>query len=115
MTEQEEPIILIYSTFGTLAEAESCGRILVQRRLAGCVNILPSMVSIYEWEGRLDRDEEVVMIVKTRAGIAEDARRALEELHPYDTPAIITLATEGVNATYAGWLRDQTRLAAPRA
>lgn len=103
-----DAIQLIYSTFATLADAEACGRALVQRRLAGCVNILPGMVSIYEWEGTLDRDEEVVMIVKTRTGIIDETRRALAELHPYDTPAILTLPTLEVNPPYASWLREQT-------
>ncbi len=108
MTDNADPILLIYSTFATLEEAKACGQALVERRLAACVNILPGMVSVYEWQGALDSDEEVVMIVKTRAGIVEETRSALAAIHPYDTPAILTLATEDVNAPYAGWLREQT-------
>jgi periplasmic divalent cation tolerance protein len=104
----DDPIRLIYSTFGSLDAAEKAGRALVERRLAACVNILPGMVSIYEWQGALDRDEEVVMITKTRAAIVDEARRALAEIHPYETPAILTLATEHVSAPYAAWLREQT-------
>lgn len=106
---EADRIVLIYSTFGSLQDAENCGRSLVERRLAGCINILPAMISIYEWEASLARDEEVVMIVKTRAGIVEETRRVLIEMHPYQTPAVLTLSAQDVNAPYAQWLREQTR------
>ncbi|WP_436636988.1 divalent-cation tolerance protein CutA [Microbaculum sp. FT89] len=108
MADRTEPIRLIYTTFGTLEDAEHCGGALVERRLAACVNILPRMVSIYEWQGELSRDDEVVMLVKTRAGRLAAALEALAELHPYEVPAMITLAPEAVNVPYADWLRGQT-------
>lgn len=115
MTNTNDPIRLIYTTFATLADAEACGSALVERRLAACVNILPQMVSIYEWQGRLSREQEVVMIVKTRAGRLDAALAALRDLHPYETPALITLAPEDVNDPYADWLRRQTIPETPRA
>lgn len=111
MRGESDPIVLIYSTFGSLADAERCGGALVEQRLAACVNILPTMVSIYEWEGKLDRDEEVVMVVKTRAQIVEKTRRALLEIHPYEVPAILTLPTQHVTEGYDSWLREQTLVA----
>jgi len=108
MTPETDAIRLIYTTFSSTADAQRCGGALVQRGLAACVNILPGMVSIYEWEGELGRDEEVVMIVKTRAGRLDAALAALEDVHPYDTPALITLAPEAVNGPYADWLRAAT-------
>lgn len=108
MREKTDPIMLIYTTFENAVDAERCGRSLVEGRFAACVNILPGMISIYEWEGTPGRDEEVVMIVKTRAGMIDAARSELARLHPYDTPAILTLATEDVNPAYADWLRKQT-------
>lgn len=108
MSKTDDAILLLYSTFESLADAERCGRALVERRLAACVNILPAMVSIYEWRGDLGRDDEVVMLVKTRAGIVDETRGALDEMHPYDTPAILTFATTDVNPAYAEWLREQT-------
>jgi len=71
--------------------AEAAGRILVERRLAACVNILPGMTSIYCWEGALERGEEAVMIIKTRAALADDVTRAVKELHSYKTPAILVM------------------------
>ena len=62
-----ERAVIVYTTWPTSVEAEAAGRILVERRLAACVNILPGMTSIYRWQGALERGEEAVMIIKTRA------------------------------------------------
>jgi periplasmic divalent cation tolerance protein len=104
----DDPIRLIYTTFATLEDAERCSRALVERRLVACANILPEMVSIYAWKGEIGREDEVVAILKTRRGRLEDAVAALTELHPYETPVLMTLAPEDVNEDYAGWLRTQT-------
>lgn len=111
MNGGEDPIRLIYTTFASQSDAERCGGDLVERRLAGCVNILPQMVSIYEWKDTLSRENEAVMIVKTRAGRLEAALAALKDIHPYETPALIVLAPEVVDASFADWLRRQTTAA----
>jgi len=80
--------VFVYTTWPTTVEAEQCGRALVERRLAACVNILPGMISLYRWEGKLERGEETVMIVKTRASLAGAIETAVKELHSYTTPAI---------------------------
>ncbi|MEJ8574522.1 divalent-cation tolerance protein CutA [Microbaculum marinum] len=109
MIDTDDPIRLIYSTFATIEDAERCGSALVTQKLAACVNILPRMISIYEWNAALSHEEEVVMIVKTRQAVLERALTALQDLHPYDTPALIVLDTVSVNPAYADWLRAQTR------
>src|SRR5690606_13784388 len=91
-------------TWPSLVEAERAGRRFVEQRLAACVNILPGMVSHYWWEGRVERGEEVVMILKTRAALAEAVRAAVKEVHPYSTPAIVFLPVEGGDARYLGWI-----------
>ncbi len=100
--------VFVYTTYPSLAEAETTGRALVERRLAACVNILPGMVSHYRWEGRLERGEEVVMLVKTRASLAEDVRTAVRAQHPYTTPAILVLPIESVDQTYLAWVLAET-------
>lgn len=59
--------VMVYVTYPSLAQAEAAGRMAVEEKLAGCVNILPGMVSIYAWQGALERAEEVVLLAKTRA------------------------------------------------
>lgn len=105
----QDGAVFVYTTHPTLADAERIGRALVQRRLAACVNILPGMVSHYWWEGKVERGEEAVMLVKTRASLAEAVRAAVKALHPYTTPAILVLPIESVDQAYLDWLMAETR------
>ncbi len=99
-----ERVVLVYTTYPSVVEAEQAGRALVERRLCACVNILPCMVSFYWWQGKIDRGDEVVMIVKTRAGLADPVRAALKQMHSYATPAILALPVEAVDPDYHAWI-----------
>jgi periplasmic divalent cation tolerance protein len=103
-----ERAVLVYTTYPSLVEAERAGRAVVERRLAACVNILPGMVSHYWWQGTLERGEEVVMIIKTRASLAEQVGAAVKEMHSYTTPAILVLPIEHVDPAYRDWLMGET-------
>ena len=99
-----ERAVVVYTTYPSIVEAEAAGRALVERRLAACVNILPGMVSFYWWQGKIDRGDEVVMIIKTRASLAEPVRAAVKEMHSYTTPAILVLPVESVDPDYHAWI-----------
>jgi periplasmic divalent cation tolerance protein len=99
-----ERAIFVYTTYPSVVEAEAAGKALVERRLAACVNILPGMISHYAWEGAVERAEEVVMIIKTRASLAEPVRAAVKEMHSYSTPAILIIPIESVDSSYLSWL-----------
>ena len=99
-----ERAVFVYTTYPSAVEAEKAGRALIERSLAGCVNILPGMVSLYRWEGAIERGEEVVMIIKTRASLAEPVRAAVKEMHSYTTPAILVIPLESVDSSYLEWL-----------
>jgi len=103
-----ERAVLVYTTWPSIVEAERAGREIVERRLAACVNILPGMVSHYWWQGKVERAEEAVMIVKTRASLAEPVRQAVKALHAYQTPAIMVLPVESVDAAYYAWIVQET-------
>ena len=103
-----ERAILIYTTWPSATDAEAAGRALVEQRLAACVNILPAMVSLYRWEGRIERGGEAVMLIKTRASLAEAAQAAVKEMHPYDVPAIAVLKPESWDRAYLDWLIAET-------
>src|SRR5262249_59739495 len=96
--------VFVYTTWPSIVEAEKAGRALVERRLCACVNILPGMISFYWWERAIERGEEGVMIVKTRASLAQDVSVAVKEMHSYSTPAILVLPIEGVDETIFSWL-----------
>jgi periplasmic divalent cation tolerance protein len=100
--------VFVYTTYPSLVEAEKAGRVLVETGLAACVNILPEMVSIFRWKGQVERGGEVVMIIKTRASLKEQVARRVREAHPFETPAIVFLPTEGGDKDYVGWIMEET-------
>jgi periplasmic divalent cation tolerance protein len=108
-TRMMERAVFVYTTWPTTVEAEQAGRTLIERRLAACVNILPGMISQYRWEGRVERGEEAVMIVKTRASLADAVSAAVKELHSYTVPAILVIPLESVENNYLRGLMDETR------
>jgi len=109
MDNNNERAVFVYTTFPSIVEAERSGRELVQARLCACVNILPGMVSLYWWHGVIERGQEVVMIIKTRAALAEPVRAAVRRMHSYTTPAILVLPIERVDPDYGDWIMAETK------
>lgn len=103
-----ERAVLVYSTVPDMAAAETIGQALVERRLAACVNVIPGVVSIYRWQDAVERAAELVLIVKTRAVLADAASAAIRALHPYDTPMIAVLPLESVESGTLAWLLETT-------
>ena len=104
-----ERAVFVYTTYPSIVEAEAAGRVLVERRLCACINILPGMVSLYWWQGKIDRGDEVVMIIKTRATLAEAVRAEVRQMHSYTTPAILVLPIESVDPDYHAWIVAETQ------
>jgi periplasmic divalent cation tolerance protein len=109
-----ERAVFVYTTWPSAVEAEQAGRSLVERRLAACVNILPGMVSLYWWQGEIERADEVVMIVKTRASLTPAVEAVVKALHSYTTPAIAVLPVESAEQAYLGWIMAETEQAETR-
>ncbi|MBU1212378.1 MAG: divalent-cation tolerance protein CutA [Alphaproteobacteria bacterium] len=106
--QDNDNVVLVYTTFPDSTSAKQVGGELVGQGLAACVNILPGMVSLYRWQGVLETSDEVVMIIKTRAGRVDDLVREVERRHPYDTPAVLTFAASGGSPAYIDWIRQMT-------
>lgn len=102
------PVALVYSTFPSLDAAEAVGRALVEAGLAACANIVPGMVSIYKWKGDVQRDGEVVMLVKTRASLAGRVVEEIEARHSYETPAVLVIEPSGGSDAFLRWIADET-------
>jgi periplasmic divalent cation tolerance protein len=111
--QQNDKAVLVYVTYPDVEAAERTGAALVESGLAACVNILPGMVSIYVWEGARQRDAEAVMIVKTRAALADRVVAETLQRHPYDTPAVLVLPVEGGSPRYLDWIFGQTADSGP--
>ncbi|MGC1359513.1 MAG: divalent-cation tolerance protein CutA [Xanthobacteraceae bacterium] len=103
-----ERVVFVYTTFPSLVEAERVGRSLVECRLCACVNILPGMVSYYWWQGAIERGDEVVMIIKTRAALTDAVRIVVKEMHSYTTPAVLVIPIESVDPDYQAWIMRET-------
>jgi periplasmic divalent cation tolerance protein len=108
LDSNKERAVFVYTTYPSVVEAEQAGRALVERRLCACVNILPGMVSFYWWQGAIERGDEVVMLVKTRATLAEAVRSAVRQMHSYTTPAVLVIPIENVDPDYHAWLVAET-------
>lgn len=81
---------------------------LVGERLAACANLLPGVTSIYRWEGAVEEATEVLLILKTRAGLVPEIEARLVDLHPYDVPECVAIAPDRVGAPYLAWLQGMT-------
>jgi periplasmic divalent cation tolerance protein len=103
---KEEGAVVALTTVGTAGDAERIARALVERRLAACVNVVAGVVSIYRWKDGVERDEERLLVVKTRADRVEALRDALVALHPYELPELVVLPVEAGHLPYLAWIRE---------
>ncbi len=86
-------------------------RSLLEQKLAACVNILGPMRSLYWWEGEIQDDREVLLLVKTRSGLLEDQLiPAVQAIHPYQVPEVIALPIEKGLEAYLNWIGASTRI-----
>jgi periplasmic divalent cation tolerance protein len=101
--------LFVYITASSMDEANRIADAVVGERLAACANILPGMTSIYRWKGKVERVEECVLILKTRAALFGQLEARVKALHSYDTPCIVALPVTAGNAGYLEWIQMETR------
>ncbi len=107
MSAPESCLVLV--TAPSLAIAEELGTALVDEQLAACANLVPGLRSIYRWEGKVERADEVLLLIKTRAELFEALRARVVALHPYEVPEVIRLGIEAGHAPYLEWIQASTR------
>ncbi len=98
--------VVVLVTCGSNEEAERIARVLVEAQLAACVNILGPVRSIYRWEGKLNDDQEVLLLIKTSRSLFDQVRRAVEKAHSYEVPEVICLPIIDGASNYLNWLTD---------
>jgi periplasmic divalent cation tolerance protein len=108
MAEAASGIVLIYATAPSREVARRLADALLDARLIACANILPGMTAVYRWNGAISSDEEVAILFKTRADLAEAAIAHARPLHPYTTPAFIVLPASGGHLPFLEWIRTET-------
>ena len=102
-------VSLIYSTVGNVDAAKRIARSLVEEHLVACVNILPSVTSVYRWKGKMEEDTECVLIAKTVEKKVEQAIQKIRSLHPYEIPDIVAVPVTSGLKEYLAYIEDETR------
>jgi periplasmic divalent cation tolerance protein len=98
--------VIVLTTVPEELDARTLAMTLVEERLAACVNILPTMTSIYRWEGKVEEGSEQQLVIKTSPERVDRLRERLGELHPYDVPEFLVLAVADGSASYLAWLAE---------
>lgn len=112
MTEGAHDVSVVLITAPDADVAERIGGALVDEHLAACVNLVPGVTSLFRWEGAVEKDAEVLMIVKGTSRGFERLRRRVLELHPYDCPEVIELPVHAGDDRYLAWVRDEVETGA---
>lgn len=99
-------VVIVLTTLPADADPALLARQLIGERLAACVNALPPMTSIYRWEGVVQEESERQLVIKTSAVRLEALRARLHELHPYQVPEFIVLASADASERYAQWVDE---------
>ena len=98
--------VLVLSAVATREEAERIARSLVEERLAACVNVVPGVVSLYRWKGAVHREDEILLVMKTRSEKVETLRARLLALHSYELPEVVVVSIAGGHAPYLDWIAE---------
>jgi len=96
--------IAVFLTAPNGEEATRLADLLIGAQLAACVQILPEMESVYRWQGKIERQSEILLIVKTAAGKFADLEREVRALHSYETPEIVAVPIVAGSNPYLEWL-----------
>ena len=96
--------LVVLMTAGSQEEAERIAQPLVAEMLAACVNIIPTITSVYRWEGQVQSDQEWLLVAKSRRDVLNDLVRRVQALHSYDVPEIIALPLVGGSDAYLRWI-----------
>lgn len=100
--------ILVFVTVPNENEGERIARTLVEEKLAACVNMVKNIRSIYRWQGKIEDDQEFLLIIKSRGELFKILEKRVKELHSYTVPEVISLPILKGSEEYLGWLKDST-------
>jgi periplasmic divalent cation tolerance protein len=107
VTENKTEAIVVLITAANPEEATRLAELMVEKRLAPCVQILPEMQSIYHWKGEVQRDREVLLLAKSTRARFDELEREVRAMHSYETPEIIALPVTAVSEPYLQWLMSE--------
>ncbi|RDX95113.1 Protein CutA, chloroplastic, partial [Mucuna pruriens] len=103
------PSIVVYVTVPNKEAGKKLAESIVKEKLAACVNRVPGIESVYQWEGKIQTDSEELLIIKTRQSLLEALTEHVKANHEYDVPEVISLPITGGNLKYLEWIKESTR------
>ncbi len=96
--------VMVISTVNNIDSARNISKILVEKKLAACVNIVPNLTSIYKWEGNMCEDTEYLLLIKSVKDKLDMLKNVIKLAHPYDVPEIIAIDITDGNKDYLDWI-----------
>lgn len=105
--------VIVLTTCGKSEDAEKIAQALIEKRLAACVNVVAGVRSYYRWQGKIENDNEFLLIVKTARGLVDSLRQELEKLHPYDLPELVVAPIIDGSPNYLAWLEQEVTADGP--
>ena len=102
-------VVAVYSTFRDFSEAKKIAHVLVEEKLVACVNIIPKIFSIYQWDGKIEEDTECAFIAKTTEDQVDVVIQRIKQLHSYDVPDIVAFPIVKGLPAYISYVEDMTK------
>jgi len=103
-----EQVLLVMTTLPDTPSAQAMARVLVESRLAACVNLMPAVQSVYRWQGQIEQATEVTLFIKTIQRHYPQLQQAILSAHPYDVPEVIAMTVVAGYAPYLDWVAAET-------
>lgn len=103
--------VAIYTTFESLKEAKEFSRLLLEKKLAACVNLIRDVHSLYRWKGKIEEATEIILWCKTQDFLIEKIHSLIQESHSYDLPAFVVYPIRSGSENYLKWITEETQLA----
>ncbi len=100
--------VVVFVTASTEEEAEKIASLLLEKRKAACVNVIPRVNSRFWWQGKLDSAQESLLIIKTRGALVPEITDMVKKAHSYTVPEIVALPIVGGNRDYLDWVDQET-------
>ena len=110
MNDSEGQALLVFTNLPNETAALTLARALVERRLAACVSVLNGCTSVYRWKGDIEQEQEVPVLIKTRAARYEELQAAIRELHPYELPEVVAVPIVHGLPDYLDWVAEGTAI-----
>ncbi|MFC1555071.1 divalent-cation tolerance protein CutA [candidate division KSB1 bacterium] len=109
MAQDDSSKVLILVTAGSMEEASTIGKTLVEKRLAACCSIIQNLQSIYWWEGKIVEDAEVLLMIKTIKSVENDIFETVKSIHSYEIPEMISIPLVNGYEKYFSWIDENVK------